>query len=270
MNEPPKTIGVWQRSVQSLKRASPTILTCIAAVGVIGTAVLAVRAATKAEKLLQKATDEKGEELTKLEVVKTVAPAYISTTIVGVSTISCIIGANMLNKHQQATMASAYAMLNQTYQRYRKAANAVYGENADNKIQAEMAKDVYAYSGCFMGNGLIYHPDLDRSSDKILFYDSNSQQYFQATISAVLNAIYHLNRNLVLRGEVTLNEFCDFLGIDKVDDGDSIGWNADELIESGLMWLDFENVYTELEDGMECCVISSCISAAPISEYLPF
>lgn len=244
-----------------LKHASPTILTCAAALGVIGTAVLAIRATTKANQLLREATDERGGYLTTLEKVKVAAPVYIPTVLAGISTISCIIGANLLNKRQQATIASAYAMLNQTYQRYRKAAKTVYGEDADAKITAEMAKDVYVN-----GDGLIYDPSLDRISDKLLFFDSNSQRYFQATIPAVLNAMYHLNRNLVLRGEVSLNEFFEFLGIDKIDGGDEIGWSADELIEDGLMWLDFENVHTQLDDGMECCIISSCISAAPFSE----
>lgn len=265
MNGIQKPRGVWQRPLLGLKRASPAILTCVAAVGVFGTAVLAVRATTKANRLLQEATDEKGEGLSTLETVKIAAPTYLPVVLVGVSAITCIIGANLLNKRQQATIASAYAMLNQTYQRYRKAAKTVYGEDADTKITAEMAKDVYVN-----GDGLIYDPSLDRNSDKILFFDSNSQRYFQATIPAVLNAMYHLNRNLVLRGEVSLNEFFGFLGIDKVEGGDEIGWSIDELIEDGLMWLDFENVHTKLDDGMECCIISSCVSAAPIGEDVPF
>lgn len=254
-----------QRLWRGLKRASPTILTCMAAVGVISTAVLAVKGTTKAQRLLQEASDEKGGELTKLEAVKATAPAYILTALAGATTISCIVGANILNKRQQATMASAYAMLNQTYRRYRQAANSVYGKDADSKIQAEIAKDIYVD-----GNGYIYDPDMDKNSEKILFYDSNSQRYFQATIPAVLSAMYHLNRNLVLRGDVTLNEFFEFIGIDKIPGGDDIGWSMNELIEDGLMWLDFENVHTKLEDGMECCVISSCVSAGPFSEDVPF
>lgn len=231
-----------QQFGKRLKHASPTILTCIAAVGVIGTAVLAAQGATKAKELLQAAADEKGEELSKLEIAKTAVPVYIPAALAAVSTISCIVGANVLNRRQQAAMTSAYAILNQTYQRYRKAANAVYGEDADSKIQAEMAKEVY-----ISGNGLIYDPDMDRESDKILFFDSNSQRYFQATIPAVLSAMYHLNRNLTLRGEATLNEFFDFIGIDRIPDGDNLGWSCEELIELGLMWLDFENAYTKLE-----------------------
>lgn len=252
-----------QKLWRGLKRASPTILSCMAAVGVVATAVTAAKATTKARKLLEEETAQKGRELTTKEVVQAAAPVYIPTVVVAASTIACLFGANVLNKRQQASMVSAYGLLNQTYQRYRKAANTVYGEDADSKIKAEMAKEVY-----ISGDGTIYSPDQDKVSEKILFYDVNSQRYFHATTPAVLAAMYHLNRNLVLRGYVSVNEFFDFLGVEKTDGGDEIGWYIDEMMESGLMWLDFENCYTKMEDGMECCVISTIISPYPLGEYI--
>lgn len=250
---------------KALKHASPTILTCAAVAGVIGTAAMAIKGTVKARELVQEASEKKGEELTKLDAAKAAAPAYIPMAVAAVSTVSCIVGANILNKRQQKALLGTYALLGQTYRRYREAVSRVYGEDADKNIQAEMAKDVY-----ISADGVIYDPAQDKNSDKLLFFDSNSQRYFEATIPAVLNAIYHLNRNLAIRGNVSLNEFYDFLGINKIPGGDEIGWNWEELMENGLMWLDFENLYTKLEDGMECCIISSCMSATPISEEVPF
>ncbi|MCG5029675.1 DUF6353 family protein, partial [[Ruminococcus] torques] len=57
----------------------------------------------------------------------------------GVSTIACIFGANALNQKKQASLMSAYVMLNESYKQYRKSAKTVYGEDADDKIHAEMA-----------------------------------------------------------------------------------------------------------------------------------
>ena len=65
----------------------------------------------------------------------------IISVLLGVSTIACIFGANALNQKKQASLMSAYAMLNESYKQYRKAAKTVYGEDADDKIHAEMAKD---------------------------------------------------------------------------------------------------------------------------------
>ncbi len=246
--------SLFHRSKLHLKRASPTILTYVAAIGVVATSVMAVKATPKAMMLLEHATDEKGEELTKLEVVRVAGPVYIPALAIGVSTISCIFGANVLNKRNQASLISAYAMLSESYQQYRRAANTVYGEDADSKIKAQMAKDTYISDGWGYS---VYSPDLDSESEKILCYDLFSQRYFTSTMAAVLNAQYHVNRNLQLRGEVSINEFYEFLGIDKIENGNNIGWSINELIEGGIMWLDFDNKHTVMDDGLECCVISA-------------
>ena len=79
-----------------LKRNSSTILTVIGATGMVATTVLAVSATPKVMRLLEEAEKEKGEELTMLETVCTAAPSYIPAAAVGVSTIACIFGANVL------------------------------------------------------------------------------------------------------------------------------------------------------------------------------
>ncbi len=89
---------------------SPFILTCLGAAGMIGTTVLAVKATPKAMLLLEDAKKEKGEELTKAEVIITAGPAYIPSAVMGVSAIICVFGANALNKKQSASLTSAYTL----------------------------------------------------------------------------------------------------------------------------------------------------------------
>lgn len=111
-------------------------------------------------------------------------------------------GANALNKRQQASIASAYALLDRTFKEYR-------GE-------------------CF-----------------------------ERTMTQVIQAEYHFNRNFALRGEACLNEFYDFLGLPHIDGGDAIGWDiafGDEFY--GYQWIDFEHESFTLEDGMECTLIN--------------
>lgn len=245
--------GLLHKSTSYLRRSSPTILTCVSAVGVVATAVMAVKATPKAIILLEEAKDDKGEDLTKLEIVQTAGHVYIPAVLIGLSTITCIIGIKVLSKRNQASLASAYALLRESYQRYKKAANTIYGEDADSKIVAQMGKEVYVHADGYY----VYSSNLDADSEKILCYDLFSKRYFTTTMAAVINAQYHINRNLCLRGYSNLNEFYEFLGIEKIDYGDEIGWSMDELIEGGIAWLDFDNCYTKMNDGMECCVISA-------------
>ena len=107
---------------RSLKKASPTILTCIGAAGVVATAVLAVKATPKADSLI-KADSRRNHDgdpyaATKLEAVKSCWKCYIPAAATGVATIICIFGANTLNKKQQASLASAYALVNRSYSDY--------------------------------------------------------------------------------------------------------------------------------------------------------
>ena len=98
----PKRVG------RQLYRSSPTILTVVASVGVIVTTITAVRATPKAIKLLKEAEEEKGENLTKVEIIRVAGPSYIPSTLLGISTIVCIFGANALNQKKQTSLMSAY------------------------------------------------------------------------------------------------------------------------------------------------------------------
>lgn len=59
--------GLLAKSEIFFKKNSSTILTYIGAIGVAATAVMAVKETPKAIAMLDKAKEEKGEELTKLE-----------------------------------------------------------------------------------------------------------------------------------------------------------------------------------------------------------
>lgn len=251
---------IWY-SKSYLKNHSPTILSGIASVGAVASTIMAVKATPKALLLLEDAAKESDDKLSKVELFKVAAPAYIPTAVTCLSTIICILGANALNRKQQASLVSAYALLNDSFKKYRDAAVSVYGNDADSKIKAETAKMTYVTHDGYS----VYNPDMDFESEDLLFFDFYKQRYFNATLAAVVNAQYHLNRNLVLRGYVTINEFYKFLGIDIVENGDDIGWNMDYLMTSGVLWLDFENNHTKLEDGIECCIISPLIDPMPFS-----
>lgn len=243
-----------------IKKHSSDILSGIAVVGVIASIVMAIAETPKALKHLEDAK-KKNDALSDIDIFKAVAPIYIPTAVICLSTITCILSANILNKKQQSSIIGAYIFLEDTFKKYRNAANKVYGNDADTKIKTEIAKTTYVSHDGY----LVYNPDMDFESERLLFYDFYSQRYFNATLTAVINAQYHLNRNLTLRGYVTVNEFYEFIGIGSIKDGDEIGWNMDYLMTCGLLWLDFENRYTKLEDRMECCIVSPYLEPLPFS-----
>ena len=215
---------------------------------------MAVKATPKAMLLLEEAEKEKNEPLTKMEVVKTAAPVYIPTIITGVATIACVFGANILNKRQQAALASAYALLDNSYKEYKKKVGELYGEGANEEIRRELAKDEYVKN------------DIQVDDGKELFYDEFSGRYFESTIENVLRAEYNLNRNLANDSYACLNQFYEFLDIPTTEYGNELGWCVGEMFEMyWSSWLDFRHEKVIMDDGLECTIIY--IQLPPVADY---
>lgn len=242
-----------RHSKMFFQRNGSTILTVIGGAGVVATSIMAVKATPKALRRIDQAKDEKGEELTKLETVKVAGPAYIPSVIVGVSTIACIFGANMLNKRQQAALMSAYALVDSSYKEYKNKVKAIHGEEAHqnivNAIAVEKADDMYIRNAYLCGEC-----DLGKEEDSEprLFYDLHSGRYFESTIEQVISAEYHLNRNYILRGYAYLNELYEFLGIKETDYGSVLGWAP---LDDGMYWIEFNHRKVVMDDGLECYIL---------------
>lgn len=227
-----------------LKRNGSTILTCVGGVGVVVTSVMAVKATPKAMRLLEAAKEDKGEDLTKFEMVKVAGPAYIPSALVGMGTIACVFGANVFNKRQQASLMSAYALLDSSYKEYKGKVKELYGPDANDQVTEGIAKDKYEET------------DIPDTEGKQLFYDSFSGRYFESTIETVLNAEYFLNRDLSMRDWAVLNEWYDYLGIEHVQGGDELGWSAGMNFDYYWQsWIDFGHSKTTAEDGREYTII---------------
>ena len=227
------------------KRNASTILTTVGAVGVVATSVMAVKATPKAMLFLEKAEEEKGGKLTKLETVKVAGPVYIPAVIMGASTIACIFGANALNKRNQAALMSAYALLDSSYKEYKSKIETVYGEGTDDRIKEEIAKDKYEES------------DVEPDDGKLLFYDEFSRRYFNSTIEKVQQAEYYLNRDLAMRDYAYLNEFYEYLGIETIDSGWKYGWSTGACLDCYWQnWIDFNHKKVTMDDGLECTIIT--------------
>ena len=148
-----------------------TALTFLGGAGVIATAVLAAKGAPKAAKLLDEARKKKGDDLTVVETVKAVAPAYAPAVVTGAATVACIFGAGMLNKRGQASIAGAYALLDQSYKQYKDRAREFFGDADCDKLEASL--DVEEYE------------DGKEPEYEYLFMDMTTLEYFNSPLEKV-------------------------------------------------------------------------------------
>lgn len=229
-----------------MRRNGSTILTCMGGAGVIATVIMAVQATPKALELIKQAETEKGEKLTKVEVVKAAGATYIPTAIMGGTTLACIFGANVLNKRQQAALMSAYALMDASYKEYRAKVTDIYGEDGDSKVREEIAKD--KYDGA----------DIVLEDNNKLFYDEFSGRYFEAPMERVIKAEYEINKKITQWGGAEVNEFYEWLDIPQLDAVNNMGWSTGGLMaDTWNNWVDFKHNKVVLDDGLECYLISA-------------
>lgn len=200
-----------------MKKNSSTILTVLSSAGVIGTSILAVKATPKAMKLIDEAKLYNDEELTVMKTVKVAWKPYVPAILTGISTIACIFGINHLSRKNQATLMSAYALLDNSYKEYRNKANELYGEDADSKIKTGIAES--------------HLDDIKVEDEKMIFFEFQSMRQFTATMHHVVQAECAFLELLHTKGFATLNEYYSLLGLPPVSFGDNQGWHDMERID---------------------------------------
>ena len=165
-------------------------------------------------------------------------------------------------------------MLSRSYRDYQHSVKKVFGEEGHEKVMADIAqehvnKDHIITASRFCSTSCLDFPDA--VEEERLFCNSLTGKTFASTIGKVLQAEYHLNRNFTLRGNVTLNEFLELLGVETVDGGVDVGWWIDP--DNEFYWIDFTHDKTLIDDGLdrpeiECYMIeTSEMPALPPKEY---
>ena len=223
------------------------VLAALGMAGVVTTAVMAAKNTIKAKEILDTRITE---ESTKLEVVKTVLPAYLPTIATGAATIACIAGSTILSKKSQASLASAYALSNETFKKYRSKLIELHGEEDDKEIREAIVRTNPEY----------HLWGVDAPDKKLTFYDDIGDRTFTMYERELMDAEYHFNRNFVLSGEQTLNQFYEFLGLDPIDGGDEIGWD----ICGGICWIDIQHTPIVSKTGKTLYRLDYVFSPEPL------
>lgn len=243
----------YYKAGRCLKKNAPTILSGLGAIGVIGTSITAIKATPKALDILSYQEELKmekdNEHLTTFEKMLLVTPIYIPTILMSIATISCILGANALNKQKQAMLVSAYSYLNSSYNEYKEKVKEIFGEEGEKKVREEIAKDKY-----------IEHTILDSDETK-LFFDEYSGRYFEMSLYDLQNAVYNLNRKYALQGDISINAFYELIGLPPTEYGEVLGWCSCKDWEFyGYSWIDIRWEPMEMPDNLECYAIRFDIS----------
>lgn len=227
------------------KNNAEFLLTIGATVGLGLTMVTTSTATIKAVEIYNEIEVDKKRKPTKNEVFLNTLPVYIKPFIFGMSTLLCVHGLNYISIRKQASLISAYQLINSTFNEYKDKVKETYGENAHQKlldqIYIEHADKTSISAQNIAGDDILVRDDGEPKR----FYEPFGDRFFECSMEQVLQAEYHLNRNFSIGGEVSLNDFYEFLGLAPTEDGNLYRWS----IEEGYIWIDFNNRKVELDDG---------------------
>ena len=204
----------------------------------------------------KKACEIVTEDMTTKEKIKKTWKCYIPSGLICTSTILCIIYSDKVSMNEKIALLNTLTMVQDNYKNLRESVDRTCDpetreEIIKKTIKKKVPKDLY----------------IERTGEKI-FYEEYTGKYFTSTIDAVLKAEYMFNKQLSIVGNATLNDFYEYLGIPKIQAGESLGWAVlDGYYGSSTTspWVDFEHSKMEDDDGIEYYYVN--YSNQPIVNY---
>lgn len=190
------------------------------------------------------------EKLSAFEVMRASWRRFVPAFVSGGVTIGMIIFAHGIDRRAVMAASGAAVAASKMYTDYRDANIKVNGIDAHRKVIDELNLQKADNGGITSETfGWLYDLNAGASDEDLrIFYDSVTKQYFKSTLSKVIEAEYHINRDLnICGGGLALVErWCELLGIHCPNDIKHLGW----CVIDDFNWLDFSNLspLTSIED----------------------
>ena len=234
----------------SITKHSPEILTGIGIAGMITTTVLAVKATPKAIRLIEEAKEEKGEDLTKTETVKTCWRVYIPAAATCIASTACLIGASSVSIRRNAMLATAYKLSETAFSEYKEKVIETIGDEKEKVVREKVSEER------IKKNPITKNEVIMTDYGDTQFYETLSGRYFKSDIEQIKKVVNYLNKDMLqdMFGTISLNEFYDELELERIDLGDELGWRVDK----GLIEIDFTS---KIADNGKPCIVLDYINA---------
>ena len=257
------------------KKHSPEILIVTGVVGIIASTVMACKATTKVNDIVDEAKEtidtihdsvgkglhtSDGEEYTQEVANKDLAIVYVQTGLkfvklygpsvaLGIASIGCIVGSNHILRKRNVALAAALTAMETSFKEYRGRLIDRFGKDLDRELRFGIkAKEVEEKTVDENGKETtvtktveVVDPNAVHSIYSVVFCEGNSGW----TRNAELNKVFliqqqnYANDKLRLNGILTLNEVYDMIGAPRTAYGQIAGWVYTEDSSIGDNFVDF-------------------------------
>lgn len=267
-----KMTKVFHKTSFKVKKYSPEILVVAGVVGTVASAVMACKATTKLNDILEesKETIDKihdaaenealADKYTPEDAKKDLALTYVQTGVklvklygpsvaLGTLSIGCILSSNNILRKRNVALAAAYATVDKSFKEYRGRVIEKFGEAVDRELKYNIKEKKVEETVVDPETGkekkvkkTIQVSDIDGYSEYARFFDDGCTGWEK---DAEMNLMFlrsqqqYANDLLRSRGRLFLNEVYRMLGIPETKAGQVVGWVYDEEHPIGDNYVDF-------------------------------
>lgn len=224
---------------------SPTILTTVGVVGVVGTAYLAARGAYRHG--VSESTG--GASVDRKQRIKETYKFYIPAVITGGLTCAAVISANRIGSKRTAAIAAAYTVTEQAFSEYREKVVEKIGDRKEQQVRDEIAQD--RVNRTPVGEVIV-------GDGKVLCLDIFSGRYFQSSMEELKRAENIINHRMLSHMYASLSDYYEQIGLPATKSSDDVGWTVDRLLNTEIS-------AAITEDGKPCLVLD--FSLVPVPGY---
>lgn len=254
-----------------IKKHSPELLVSVGVVGVVTSTVMACKATTKLNDILNESKEqidqineyveehgftEKYDEKDKhndLTIVYTQSAVkliklYAPAAIVGTLSLSAIIGSHRILSKRNAALTAAYATIEKSFKEYRGRVIGRFGEKVDHELRhnikaQEITETIVNGDGTeTTETNTVELVDPSTYSDYARFFDDGCRGWCKDpdyNLMFLKDQQRYANDLLKIRGHLFLNDVYDMLGIPRCKAGQIVGWIYDEKNPVGDNFVDF-------------------------------
>lgn len=245
---------------------SPEILSVVGVIGTITAAVLACRATTKVEDVLDEAQHDideihETEYEDNTEETKELAHVYVRTGIdvvklyapaigLGVLSLGCMLMSTNILRKRNVAITAAYATVDKAFKDYRGRVIERFGDEVDKELRYNLSTEKITETEVDPETGeerkvkkTAHVINGNELSDYARFFDDTSRYWVNDSSKNLtfLKAQQRFaNEHLIRHGHMFLNEVYDMLGIPRTKAGQRVGWIYDpEKNVEGDNYIDF-------------------------------
>lgn len=251
------------------KKHSPEILLVTGVVGVVTSAVMACKATTKVNGILEEAKQmidnvhtvaenpendyseqDKSKALT-ITYAKTgleLAKVYGPAVVVGTASIICILASHNIISKRNVALAAAYASVDNSFKEYRNRVVERFGKELDRELKyniktVEVEEPVVNEDGTeTVVTKAVEVAEINEYSEYARFFDETCLYWnrdAEYNLVFLKQAEAQANRKLKQRGRLFLNDVYRMLGMQESRAGQVVGWVYDENNPLGDNRVDF-------------------------------